>query len=176
MRWAVVVVLCIAALQLPSAMAEDKPSRVVPGMVAITFEVEQLNDVFFVLDEAPTVIWFFTPFCSYIGQVHSQMSRDCDNAVRRLKDAFGEYGEQFRWIGLSYMGGATRKNVTAYREENEIPFAVAIDVDGDVFADYGVRYSPTVIIVSGGKVVYRAKATLEDMEETLATLALPDAL
>jgi len=171
-QWVTVRVALLLGAAASTATAENLPVTIVPGMTAIEFSVEQLNEVVFALDETPTVIWFFTPFCSYFGQVNSTMGRDCDAAATRLRTAFETYGEKFRWIGLSYVGGATRVNVGRYRTEHEIPFAFAVDKGGDVYASYGVRYSPTVIIVDAGKVVYREQATLEHLEETLAALIM----
>lgn len=167
-RWMAVLGVILTVTASPRAMAQD---RIVTGVKAPGFTVEQLNEVPFTLDDTPTVIWFFASWCSYMGQVYPDMGRDCDNAATRLKSAHRDYGDQFRWIGISFASAVTRKDVGTYRMKHEIPFALAIDKGRDVWANYGVRYAPTVIIVNNGKVVYRAQATLEDLEVTIDALA-----
>lgn len=164
------ILLTVACASTPAVTAQE-PTVVGPGMRAPEFTVEQLNGVSFTLDDRPTVMWFFTPWCNYMGQVYPNMARDCDDAAARLKRAYETHGDQFRWIGLSIVSGASPKNVGAYRMKHEIPFAFAIDKSGDVFADYGVRHSPTVIIVDSSRVVYRAKASLDQLEEKLDALS-----
>ncbi len=149
----------------------DGPVVVGAGMKAPAFTVEQLNGIRFTLDDRPTIIWFFAPWCSYIAQAYPDMGRDCDNAAARLRREYQTYGDHFQWIGLSVVSAATTKGVGAYRMKHDIPFAFAIDRGGDIYADYGVRYSPTVIIVDNGNVVFRAKAKLEKLEEKIRELA-----
>lgn len=149
----------------------DNPVVVGAGMKAPAFTVEQLNGIRFTLDDRPTIIWFFAPWCSYIGQAYPDMGRDCDSAATRLRRGYQTYGDQFRWIGLSVVFAVTTKSVGGYRIKHEIPFAFAIDRGGDIYADYGVRYSPTVIIVDNGNIVFRAKANLERLDEKIRELA-----
>lgn len=154
-----------------NAVAESQPTRIEPGMIAPGFTVEQLNDVPFTLNETPTVIWFMASFCSYMGQVYSEMGENCDAAADRLRRAYSLYGDQFRWIGIGFEPEVLRNNVVAYRTKHEIPFALAIDDERRVWRDYGVRFAPTVIIVNDGKVAYRAQETLEGMEAAFEALA-----
>ncbi len=149
----------------------DEPVVVGAEMKAPAFTVEQLNGIRFTLDGRPTIIWFFAPWCSYIGQAYPDMGRDCDNAATRLRREYQTYGDQFQWIGLSAHYAVTTESVGGYRIKHEIPFAFAIDRGGDIYANYGVRYSPTVIIVDNGNIVFRAKANLERLDEKIRELA-----
>ena len=149
----------------------DGPAVTGTGMKAPAFTVEQLNGNRFTLDDRPTIIWFFAPWCSYIGKAYPDMGRDCDNAATQLRRGYQTYGDQFRWIGLSVVFAVTTRGVGSYRIKHEIPFAFAIDRGGDIYADYGVRYSPTVIIVDNGIIVFRAKGNLERLDEKIRELA-----
>ena len=163
--------LLVTACTSVAAVNVGDPVVVGVGMKAPAFTVEQLNGIRFSLDDRPTIIWFFAPWCSYIGQAYPDMGRDCDNAATRLKRGHHTYGDQFQWIGLSVHFAVTTKSVGGYRIEHEIPFALAIDRGGDIYANYGVRYSPTVIIVDNGSIVFRAKANLERLDEKITELA-----
>ena len=163
--------LLITACASVATLKVDDPVVVEVGMEAPAFTVEQLNGIPFTLDDQPTIIWFFAPWCSYIGQAYPDMGRDCDNAATRLRRGYQTYGDQFRWIGLSVVFAVTTKSVVGYRIKHEIPFAFAIDRGGDIYADYGVRYSPTVVIVDNGIIVFRAKANLEGLDEKIGELA-----
>ena len=169
-RWMAVLGIVLAAAS-PTAMAQDEATKILPGMAAPGFTVRQINNVPFTLDAKPTVIWFFASWCSYMGMQYPEMTQNCDGAAHRLKVAHHKYRDQFRWIGISFASLATPKDVGAYRMKHEIPFAMAIDHGRDVWANYGVRYAPTVIITSGGELVYRAQATLNNLEETIQAIA-----
>ena len=149
----------------------DDPAVAGVGMKAPTLTIEQLNGIRFTLDDRRTIIWFFAPWCSYIAKAYPDMGRDCDNAATRLRRGYQTYGDKFRWLGLSVDYAVTTKSVGDYRIKHQIPFAFAIDRGGDIYAYYGVRYSPTVIIVDKGIIVFRAKANLERLDEKIRELA-----
>ena len=141
-----------------------------PGMIAPLFTVKQLNGAnFSYKNDELVVIWFFTPYCDYFGEQYSFMAEDCDSAAKRLKVAYHKHGDSLKWIGLSEHAGSTSL-VSKYRSEHKIPFAVAIDNSGEVSVQFGVMYSPTVILVENGIVIYRAKAKLEALEEMIDSL------
>ncbi len=168
-KWIASLSMILAATASITPMAQEAIA-VAPDMKAPDFTVEQLDGVRFTLDENPTVIWFLVPWCSYMGSIYPTMASDCDDAAARLRTAHRDYGDEFRWLGLSFVSGATPGNVVAYQEAHDIPFPVAIDEAGAIYADYGVMYSPTVVVIVGGNVVYRAQAGLERLEETIRDL------
>ena len=169
-KWVLVFALILSFAITLNTFAYNESTRIEAGMAAPAFSITQLNDVPFTLDGKPTIIWFFSSWCSYMSQMYSEMGHNCDNAASRLKNVYHDYGDQFRWIGISFASAVTRKDVGSYRMKYKIPFALAIDSTRKVWADYGVRYTPTVIIVSKGTVVYRAQGTLEKLEETILLL------
>lgn len=156
----------------PLSVAAKDSIIIKQGMEAPVFNVKQLNGISFTLNSnKPAIIWFFAPWCGYTGKVYPSMSKDCIEATSRLKLAYQTYGEQFDWIGISTHLGSSHKDAGTYRVKHGIPFAVAIDKIQGVFMQYGVMYSPTVIIVDKGKVRYRAKASLNKLEETIEILS-----
>ena len=97
------------------SMGQDQSTRIGLGTIAPGFTVQQINEVPFTLGDEPTIIWFFAYWCDYIGLEYPEMGRDCDGAASRLKAAYDKYGEQFRWIGVSFASLATPKEVGEYR-------------------------------------------------------------
>jgi len=167
-------ILLYSALSYGSSLESslsNKSTRITVGMDAPTFTILQVNDRTFTLDEKPTVIWFMTHWCDYMTSQYPQMVRDCEGAVQKLNSAYSQYQDKFQWIGISFASIATKGNIGTYRAENNIQFALGIDAKREIWASYGVRYAPTVIIVDRGKVIYREQASLDKLEDVLAELA-----
>ncbi|MEZ4635743.1 MAG: TlpA disulfide reductase family protein [Caldilineaceae bacterium] len=121
-----------------------------PGLLAPEFDLPRLADSetdaerlsFADLPGAPTVLSFWTTWCPY-----------CRRQTPVLVDASSRYAN-VRFVGIDVKEDATL--VRSYVEDNQIPYAIALDTDGAVAEEFMVRGFPTTYFLDAeGRVVAR---------------------
>lgn len=143
-----------------------------PGLLAPDFILSALPDEpaddwaalsFADLLGAPTVLSFWTTWCPY-----------CRRQTPVLVDAHHRYASNnVRFVGINVKEEAAL--VRAYVEDNQIPYAIALDAEGSTAEEFLVRGFPTTYFLdANGRVVARhiGQLTTELLDDYVSRLLL----
>jgi thiol-disulfide isomerase/thioredoxin len=112
--------------------------------------------------ERPLVLFFFASWCGV-----------CPAQQADITALTESYGDSVTFLGVA--GEDEPEAVAEYLDEHEVPHAVGIDDDLDLWLNYAVREPPQVVVIAkGGHVVsgWPGGTTREVIEETLSDLVV----
>lgn len=161
MRRAHPMSVLIAAALLAGCSSSEPPLAGLPGPVpdgvtfheapasappAPEFELSLINgevvDAASAWAQRPMVLVFFESWCD--------LCRDQQPAINELAD---EYEDSVLFLGVA--GLSADDDVVQYVRDNDVPYPVAIDADGEVWLNYAAEEPPLVVLVTKGGQVAR---------------------
>jgi peroxiredoxin len=105
--------------------------------------------------DQPTAILFFLPWCEgYFAERRPDLTSRCREVNEEV--ARRQAGGGARWIGVVSGLWETETAAARYRETNDIAFPLVLDASGELFASFGIRSTPVIIVFNPeGDVVAR---------------------
>jgi thiol-disulfide isomerase/thioredoxin len=120
----------------------------------------------------PQALVFFSPWCeSYLRETRPAISQAC----RRVREDSGRLARDGRvdWVGISAPLWATAGELAEYGKSHAVPMPLALDTSGNVFAAFGIRGIPSVVLLDAGgrvaRVIGPADAGLEQALRSLGS-------
>lgn len=120
----------------------------------------------------PQALVFFSPWCeSYLRETRPAISQAC----RRVREASERLARDGRadWVGISAPLWATAGELADYGKEHAVTMPLALDASGEVFAAFGVRAIPSVVLLDGDGRVARVVGPGEPGLEQALKAAAP---
>jgi len=121
--------------------------------------------------EGPTVLVFMSPWCeSYLAATRPTVSANC--RVAREQVAKISRGQQARWLEVASGLWASPDDLKEYRDGYKITLPLTLDESGDLFREFGVSETPTIIILDAKNTVVRRinSGEVATLEQVLPTL------
>lgn len=118
----------------------------------------------------PQALVFFSPWCeSYLRETRPAISQAC-RRVREDTERLARDGK-VDWVGISAPLWATAGELAEYGKSHSVPMPLALDTSGNVFAAFGIRGIPSVVLLDGGGRVARVVGPDDPrLEQALRTL------
>lgn len=119
----------------------------------------------------PQALVFFSPWCeSYLRETRPAISQAC----RRLREESERlaHDQRVQWIGISAPLWATAGELADYGKSHALRMPLALDTSGSVFAAFGIRGIPAVVLVGADGRVARVLGPDErNLELALRTVS-----
>ncbi|HEY4291770.1 redoxin family protein [Luteibacter sp.] len=117
------------------------------------------------------ILVFLSPWCEgYLAQSQPLASAQCRSAREQAEKLRANPGAQ--WLGIASGLWSDDTGLRAYRKDNNVTLALALDKSGDVFRRYNVKRVPTVILVDAeGKEVQRLTGDMRNLPALVARAA-----
>jgi peroxiredoxin len=129
-----------------------------PGDAAPNFSLSDLNGGRHQLsdyldDSSVVVLEWLNPQCPYVQKFHGRA-----DFMNRTADVFS--GENVVWLGIDSSApgqeGSDRRDIRQFVRDYDVAAPVLLDRSGHVGRLYGIRYTPTMVVIApDGSVVYR---------------------
>jgi hypothetical protein len=104
--------------------------------------------------KGPTVLVFMSPWCeSYLASTRPAVSANCRTAREQV--AALSHGRRARWLEVASGLCAVPADLKEYRDGYKITLPLTLDESGDLFREFGVSETPTIVILDAERQIIR---------------------
>src|ERR1700675_3407082 len=131
------------------AMGDPLPKTTVRTLDGRTFRFQQQGL------KGPTVLVFLSPWCeSYLATTRPEVSANC-RAAREQVNALSR-NPDVRWLGVASGLWVPPEDLLEYQKKYQIGIPLSLDESGELFREFGVNNTPTMIVVDAkGNIIHR---------------------
>ena len=130
------------------AVGDQIPNAALPTLDGRRFQLAKQGFT------GPTVLVFMSPWCeSYLATTRPTVSANC--RVAREQVAEISRGHQARWLEVASGLWASPGDLRKYRDSYKVVLPLTLDASGDLFREFGVSETPTIIILNDRNTIVR---------------------
>ncbi len=129
------LVIIIFSFAVDAWRTKDMPANTAPALAGISTTGEAI-DVIAMSQEKPVVVYFWATWCA---------------ACRFVTPTINWFSDAYQVVGVSTSSGEDRR-VSGYMRTHDYTFKNINDTRGDISREWGIRVTPTIVIIDKGEI------------------------
>jgi len=146
-----IIMLLLAKQTVMLQKAEEQAKLLKPGDEAYLFDAKDINDNNIKITKKTTAVLIF----------YSATCGACQRKNHFWEELYEKYGTKITFVGISI--NSPRK-IKAFVQRYGLTFPVIHDKDGYFMQKYKIKWVPSLVLVSNGKIVFCQKYLQETSE------------
>jgi len=119
---------------------------IVPGLPATTLTGQRID--LGGVSAKPRAVVLFAPWCeSYLAETRPAVSSACRRVRTDADKLVASLGDRVQWVGVASGLWASRQDLGDYAKATRTALPLSLDQDGSVFAAFGAREIPSVVLI-----------------------------